>query len=294
MQRVAFVTYQQHPALSASDALVVEPLRARGVTLQAVPWDAPADWHAFDCVVLRSNWDYQQRPEEFRIWLAQLKRWRINLWNPPDVVLWNIDKIYLRALQADGVTIVPTVWLQPGQNANLAVILSDQGWERAVVKPRIGASARHIWLTSYAEALTHQGQLDACLAQQGWMVQKLMPQIASGEWSFLFFRHDFAYATLKQPAPGNIFVQQRLGGGWTPQHPTPALVAQARYTLEVTQRITGMHEPLLYARVDGIVIDGILHLMELEVNEPGLMLDADAPHGPERFADAIVQVIRHT
>jgi hypothetical protein len=50
----------------------------------------------------------------------------------------------------------------------------------------------------------------------------------------------------------------------------------------------------LYARVDGIVIDGILHLMELEMNEPGLMLDADVPHGPERFAEAIMQVIRHT
>ena len=83
----------------------------------------------------------------------------------------------------------------------------------------------------------------------------------------------------------------RLGGGWTHQHPAPSLIAQARYALEVTQRLTGMQEPLLYARVDGIVIDGVLHLMELEVNEPGLMLDADAPRGPERFAEAIVQVI---
>jgi hypothetical protein len=177
--------------------------------------------------------------------------------------------------------------------AHRLAYFSAQGWEQAVGKPRIGASARHIWLTSRAEALAQQGQLDACLAQQGWMVQKLMPQIATGEWSFIFFRHEFAYATLKRPAPGNIFVQPRLGGGWTLQHPTPSLIAQARYTLEVTQRVTGMHEPLLYARVDGIVIDGALHLMELEVNEPGLMLDADAPHGPEHFAEAIMQVIRH-
>jgi hypothetical protein len=63
MQHVAFVTYQQQPALSTSDALVVEPLRAYGVTVHAVPWDAPVDWRRFDAVVLRSNWDYQQRPE---------------------------------------------------------------------------------------------------------------------------------------------------------------------------------------------------------------------------------------
>ena len=294
MKHVAFVTYQAHPALSASDALVVEPLRARGVTVQAVTWDAAVDWRRFDSVVLRSNWDYQQRPAEFRAWLVRLKRQRINPWNPADVVLWNIDKIYLRALQANGVTIVPTVWLNHGQPANLATLLSQQGWEQAVVKPRIGASARHIWLTSNAEAPAHQCQLDACLEQQAWMVQKLLPQIATGEWSLIFFRHEFAYAVLKKPEPGNIFVQQRLGGAWTHQQPVPSLIAQARYALEVTQCLTGMQEPLLYARVDGIVIDGVLHLMELEVNEPGLMLDADAPRGPERFAEAIVTVMDQT
>jgi hypothetical protein len=66
MHHVAFVIYQQQPALSASDALVVEPLHARGITVHARPWDTPVDWHCFDAVVLRSNWDYQQRPEEFR------------------------------------------------------------------------------------------------------------------------------------------------------------------------------------------------------------------------------------
>jgi hypothetical protein len=46
--------------------------------------------------------------------------------------------------------------------------------------------------------------------------------------------------------------------------------------------------------VDDIVIDDVLHFMALEVNEPGLMLDADVPHGPERLAEAIMQVICHT
>lgn len=76
-----------------------------------MPWDAAVDWRTFDTVVLRSHWDYQQRPEAFRAWVAQLKRQSVNLRNPPDVVLRNIDKLYLRAFQAHGVTIVPTVWL---------------------------------------------------------------------------------------------------------------------------------------------------------------------------------------
>jgi hypothetical protein len=108
MKRVAFVTYTHQPELSASDALMVEPLRARGAMVQAVPWDATAvDWRRFDGVVLRSNWDYQERPEEIRAWVARLKRLQVNLWNPPDVVLWNMDKIYLRALHAHGIAIAP-------------------------------------------------------------------------------------------------------------------------------------------------------------------------------------------
>ncbi len=291
MQHVALVTYQYSPTLSASDALVVEPLRKRGVLVQAVPWDAAADWQGFDGVILRSNWDYQERPEEFRAWLQHLKCLQVNLWNPADAVLWNIDKVYLRDLHEHGVTIVPTVWLERQQSASLAAILAAQGWEQAVIKPRIGASARHIWRTSQAAAAVQQAQFEACLAQQGWMVQKLMPQIAEGEWSLIFFGGVFAYATLKKPAPGNIFVQQRLGGHWTAQHPEPALIAQAAGSLEVAQRLTVRSTPFLYARVDGIVVQGVLYLMELEINEPGLMLDAEVPHGPERFAEAIVQVL---
>jgi hypothetical protein len=37
-----------------------------------------------------------------------------------------------------------------------------------------------------------------------------------------------------------------------------------------------MPEPLLYARVDGIIVDGVWHLMELEVNEPGLMVEDES------------------
>jgi len=45
--------------------------------------------------------------------------------------------------------------------------------------------------------------------------------------------------------------------------------------------------PLLYARVDGVEIDGTLHLMELELIEPFLFMGHAAPQAVERFANAI-------
>jgi hypothetical protein len=290
---IAFITYQHDPGLSPSDALMVTPLQARGIAVQAVPWDAlNVNWRTFAAVVLRSNWDYQQRPEAFRAWLQALQHAGVNLWNPPAVVLWNIDKIYLRDLKVHGVTIAPTVWLDQGQAANLATILAQNDWEQALVKPRIGASARQIWRTSRQEAPGQQQQFATCLAQQGWMVQKELPDIANGEWSLIFFGGEFCYAVLKKPAPGSIFVQARLGGGWIPADPPAHVVAQAASALATTCRVTGMATPLLYARVDGLDMNGVFHLIEMEVNEPGLMLNAALPSGPERFAEAILQIVR--
>jgi glutathione synthase/RimK-type ligase-like ATP-grasp enzyme len=294
MTPIALVTYQAQPELSASDALLSAPLRACGLEPHALPWNQPAvDWRQFACVVLRSNWDYQHHPDTFRAWLQRLQCERVNLWNPPEVVAWNMDKVYLRDLQAQGIVIVPTIWLDNGQSANLATLLREQGWERAVVKPRIGASAREIWTTSSAEAEAHQQQFTAGLMEKSWLVQPLIPQIAEGEWSLIFFRGEFSYAVLKKPAPNHIFVQARLGGHWGPAEPPAHLITAAAQALRVATHITGAETknkaPLLYARVDGVVIDDVFHLMELEINEPGLMLDA-APHSAAHFAEAIATV----
>jgi hypothetical protein len=51
---VAFVTYQEQPAITVDDALAVELLRERGIDVIAVPWQANVEWNRFDAVVLRS------------------------------------------------------------------------------------------------------------------------------------------------------------------------------------------------------------------------------------------------
>jgi len=58
-------------------------------------------------------------------------------------------------------------------------------------------------------------------------------------------------------------------------------VAQMRSVLSL------LPAPALYARVDGVTIDGRFVLMELEVNEPGLGLDL-VDRAAEHFAGAIL------
>jgi hypothetical protein len=292
---VALVTDSISPALSVSDQTLEAPLRERGVEITAVPWEMPdAEWQAFDLVVLRSCWNYHRHLAVFREWIDRLEAERVRLWNPAPVVRWNLDKGYLRDLANLGAAVVPTVCLDAGQTASLAAILEREGWGRAVVKPRISASAHGIWQTDRASAAQTQPQLDALLATGGALVQPLMPQIAAGEWSFVFFAGQFSHAVFKTPAADNIFVQKRLGGSSALRAAPQALIAQAGALLKTaTVRLLPAGEQLLYARVDGLDVDGQLVLMEMELTEPGLFLDLAAPEGAARFAEAISGVLRN-
>jgi hypothetical protein len=50
----------------ADDDLAMGPLSEFGWEVSTVSWSDPtADWDEFELAVLRTTWDYQQRPDEF-------------------------------------------------------------------------------------------------------------------------------------------------------------------------------------------------------------------------------------
>ncbi|MFI5235478.1 MAG: RimK family alpha-L-glutamate ligase [Gemmatimonadales bacterium] len=228
---------------------------------------------------MRSPWDYFDHQDDFRAWFDRLDRAGVLVENRTHVLRWNLDKVYLREL---GVPLAPTHWVERGTAIDLAAILREEGWERAVVKPTISAGAFNTWVTSPAEAAAHQERLGPLLARSGLIVQRFMPEIqAQGEWSLLFFRKRFSHAVVKRPRSGDFRVQVEHGGSAVPMVPTPALLAQAERVIDAVK------EPLLYARVDGLDVDGEFRLMELEVLEPDLFL-GHSDGAPERFANAVL------
>lgn len=120
------------------------------------------------------------------------------------------------------------------------------------------------------------------VARCGVMVQPFLPQIAAqGELSFIFFRKEFSHAVVKRPRSGEFRVQPDFGGSADPFEAPSSLVRQA------AQAVQGVKGDLLYARVDGVEVDGEFQLMELEALEPDLFL-GHSPGAPERFAAAVV------
>lgn len=281
--RIAFVTCAKVPDLSADDRLAVDELGRRGAEIEPAVWDDPGvRWSRYDRVVIRSCWDYHHRVDEFLAWLDRMEAEEIPLWNPARVVRGNVDKAYLAELAAAGLPVVPTVHRERGAVVDLAGLLGERGWSEAVIKPSVSASAFRTLRIGRGEAAATQGELDALLAASGVLIQPFLAEIQTrGEWSLIFLRGEYSHAILKLPGAGDFRVQQELGGSADAASPPPALIEQAR---AVVAEIPG---PWLYARVDGVEIDGVFTLMELELIEPSLFLVSDG-EAPARFAEAIL------
>lgn len=289
LRTVALVTYSGLPELAASDRALVEPLALRGISVASVTWDDPkVDWGVFNAIVLRSTWDYHTRSDEFRAWLSQMEASNVPLWNPPKMIRWNLDKTYLRELAEIGIPMPQTIFVDRGAVPNLADLLTEHGWEKAVVKPRISASAYETWATTPQSAKGDQARFAALAAERDLMVQQFSPQITEGEWSMIFFGGVFSHAVVKKPAPGEIYVQAEKGGTVIAAKPDSGLIAQASNILQAARRILGIVP--LYARVDGVLDGTTLVLMELELFEPELFVRPEFS-GAERFADAIGNVV---
>lgn len=288
MPIIAFATSAATAGLVEDDRLVVPHLARLGVHVKPMVWDDPnADWEALDGVVIRTCWDYHHRRDELLDWVDRLERAGVPMWNPPAVLRWNSTKMYLRELAERGVPVVPTRFVDPGDDVTLAAILDEEGWTDAVAKPVVSAGGHATWRVTPASAASDEPRFRALAAERPMMVQPFVREVATeGEWSLLFFDGAFSHAVLKRPPEGGdaFLVQEHHGGSSRAVQAAPALVAQA------ARVIAAVGTPLLYARVDGCVMSGTLHLMEFEALEPSLFLGLD-PAAPARFAGAITAAL---
>ncbi len=287
MPGVAFATYRQSPELTDDDRLVADLLRRHGVDVHPAVWDnAGVDWARFDRVIIRSTWDYHLKPDAYQAWIRSFLPRPDQLWNPPAIVLANLSKRYLIELERKGVNVVPTAYIEAGDEQPLRGIMEHRGWDEVVIKPAVSASGRGTWRSSRAAAEKDQEEFAAQSRAHDVLVQPYCPEVASyGEWSMVFFDGEYSHAVLKRPADGDFRVQRHLGGTPVAATPDAGLLTQASAIL---QKVDG---PLLYARVDGIARGGDFLLMELELNEPFLFLSL-SDGATARFAAAVLRVLR--
>jgi glutathione synthase/RimK-type ligase-like ATP-grasp enzyme len=262
---VVFATCDPQPLVAPDDEPLARALGDIGITVVPIPWteiDPAAVVDAWP-IVLRSTWDYHKLPTMFAAWLEALSESGRVVMNMPAIARNNIDKIYLRALEEAGIPIPATRWIDRPDAAGLGETLRVEGWEAAVVKPRIAATAYGTFLISAGSQLSEADLAPARAA--GALLQEFVSEIrARGEISLVFAGNEFSHAVSKHALEGDFRVQQDFGGRVVETTPSAAVHALAR---QVMALVPG---DCAYARVDIVEADRGPLLMELELIEPEL------------------------
>ncbi len=120
----------------------------------------------------------------------------------------------------------------------------------------------------------------------GALVQPLIPSISEGEWSLVYFDHEFSHAVCKTPKDGDDRLQEHFGSRTVTVEATAELQAWGANVCEQVTAVTGKR--LTYARVDAVLTDGKPQLMELEDIDPHLWLREQAGSAGQ-FAKVIAE-----
>ena len=286
IMNIALLTCENLPELTPTDQLLIPELAQHNIKASAVVWDDKTiTWTDFDYLIFRNTWDYFEKEKEFNLWLDHIERLGIACLNSISVIKQNKHKFYLRDMKNHGIQIIPTVFVDKTNTFNIAEIIPPH-WQKAVVKPAFsgGAYQTTVFEMNDIEKINQEYQ---CIAsEKELLIQQFIPEIQTlGETSFIFFNKKFSHCINKKPSEGDFRVQVQFGGKYTLVTPDDDLIAKAQKIVETFKT------DLLYVRVDGIVIDGELHLMEIECIEPDLYFNlSEGSH--QRFVESILELIQ--
>jgi glutathione synthase/RimK-type ligase-like ATP-grasp enzyme len=286
--RVAFTAPPFLPDLHDDWPLVRAALDAVGVDAVAVVWSDPsADWRSFDLIVANGAWDNIHRVDEFLEWLAVRESEGVPMVNSPATLRWNLDKRYLRALEAAGVAIVPTTWVETGGPDGDAEVSLPAG--EVVVKPSISGGGHRTARYQPAElgkARAHVHEL--VRAGRTAMVQPYQASVDElGEAGLIFLGGEYSHAIRKDPmirrgvGPLDSLIDNQVVRAATA---SDVQIDLARRAVAAAENLLG---PTTYARVDIVErTDGEQALLELELLDPVLFF-AVVPDRTAAFADIV-------
>ena len=286
---IAIVTARAARELDEDLPPLLGALASRRLRAEVVDWDdASVPWQRFTLALLRSPWDYTQRLPEFLAWCARAAQ-STRLYNPLEVVRWNVDKHYLGELAQLGLAVVPSHFIEPGQSVAVALrdFLDRHAERELVVKPCVGAGSRDAQRHGREELAAITTHIERLLAaRRSVLLQPYLERVdAQGETALIHFDGTFSHAI------GKAALLQRGSA------PTRALFAPEKIERRVpeaderalaTRVLSGLpFAPPLYARVD-LIRDaaGAPCVLELELTEPSLFFGY-ASGAAERFVTAL-------
>ena len=283
--KVALVTSAglAHPDIDLPP--LVHELSNLDVEAEIVSWDADVDWSMYEAAIIRSTWDYHRRLDEFDHWLTEVAT-HTQLWNPAEVIRWNLDKRYLVDLAANGLPIVPSEFVdsrQPNWQQRVMCFGSD-----IVVKPAVGAGSHGVrrFTDDHDQAINYAHELIE--HRQTPLIQSYLHDIDTyGEVGLVtaggVLSHAFHKAAILDGEPE-----------WSgDDHVVEVITAHlpSDQELALCERVLAVLPPTAYARIDLLPTNDGPVISEVELIEPSLFLDVDAG-AAQRIASAFASLLR--
>lgn len=283
---LGIVTCSEVDQLTESEQRLIPLFREAGVEAKPVVWnDDTVDWASFDHLIIRSVWDYHLHHSAFMNWMTALEHMGVRTLNPVPILRSNQHKFYLRRLQAHGVRIVPTRFIERTERLDLSP-LQNGPWEQMVIKPAVSASSFLTEIFVKGELPKIEADYAPIAQERDLLVQQFMPEIRqSGELSLIFIDRSYSHTVLKTAISGEFRVQSEYGGTTKGYQPSASIIETARHILSLVDG------PLLYARIDGVIQNGHFVLMEIELIEPELFFEY-GKNALERFVTATLKRVR--
>jgi glutathione synthase/RimK-type ligase-like ATP-grasp enzyme/16S rRNA G966 N2-methylase RsmD len=216
------------------------------------------DLTKYDFIVIASPWNYYLYYDTFVKMLEQNQK---KLINPYKTLMWNINKKYLFDLEKWNIPIVPTKLA----TTNDKQIIKDclEKWGKIVIKPTVGADSYKVFfVNSYDEAVS----IIEDNFKDEFLIQKYMEQINDACYYLVMFNYKYSHHLVMQIVnkQGTLIYKNRIqiNKGMPSKFIT--------HCENILQIIKEQGYESVYARIDGIEVNGNFLLMELELIEPNL------------------------
>ncbi|WP_425389832.1 ATP-grasp domain-containing protein [Ekhidna sp.] len=246
------------------DQLVLDALEKLGLKARKVAWsDSSFDWTQTKVAVFRTTWDYAEKFTEFSDWLMEVSV-KTKLVNDYGTIIWNLDKHYLNDLRDEGVNIVETYFIEPGDKRTLQELHDELGWQHTVLKPAISAAAKDTFKLTPETLEAYEDRYAYLIKDESMMLQPFQDDVIKrGELSLMLIGDEYTHAVLKVAKPGDFRVQDDFGGTVKDYQPTKAEKDLAIAAVNACETMP------IYARVDIVNDnDGNPAISELELVEP--------------------------
>ncbi|GAA0880124.1 hypothetical protein GCM10009119_30940 [Algoriphagus jejuensis] len=270
--QVAIVSYLSVGAYDSNtvdeDKILSSILTELGIAHEIRVWsDSSVDWTGYSYLLIKSPWDYFDYYPEFLDWIKKIRALGIPVWNDLDTVVWNSSKEYLLEIEAKGFPVVSGMILKKGSKPDILEIAEKVKSGTIVVKPLVSGGAKNTHKIPVEKWVDFEGKVTQFMQFEDFLVQPFVSEVAEvGEYSLIFFNKKFSHAVLKTPAKSDFRVQHYFGGTIQEIQPSVAMLDSCQ------KLVNEFGSKTLYARVDGVEIGGVFHLMELELIEPYLFL----------------------